>query len=637
MNDSASTVVGKPVTFNVLENDTDPDNDPLTVAGLPQLVSSNGQPERTRGDLAQRRRRVLLPADRRRRLRVPLRDHRRQRARRRVHPRPCREPTENRPPTAVRDDVTISRGDTRNVYVLENDTDPDGDVVGIRRLDGRRRASRSSRCSASRSGSPCSPDAPEQSQFTLHDLRRRAASPSTGTSSSPSATPTRPTSHRSRVPTRSRCGPVGRRPPACWSTTTTPRAARLRVVGVSPVPGADLRIGPGGQEIFVSVDAGDRLVVLVRLRRRRRGRQPERQSLVQVRLVPDGDGEPAAGRPARRGPHGRPAARSTSPCSPTTPTPTATRSRVEIDHRPADVRHRHRRSPTAAIRYAAAARRERVRPAALHDRRRQRRPCGRRGRDRRAAGRRREPSADRHQRHLHRDRRRRHPVCSTCSPTTPTPTATRCRSPTSTPAPTPSPSIRRATSASSRRSRSTAPGPRRCRSPTRSPTAGAAPTRRSSRSRSSSRRYRMAPIAVDDIAGPVARRQGPSTVDVLANDSDPDGRVAELTVRRRPIPLLPIAADRHRHDHRPPGDDPARLHDHRSRRPDGHGRGDGDRPRQRRDRPSLRSPSRRRSNTPIDDRHHAAGRRRRRRRPLLRLLRRRPRRHGRDRRAQRPA
>ena len=42
MNDSATTVVGMPVTLNVLKNDTDPDNDPLTVAGLPQLVATTG-------------------------------------------------------------------------------------------------------------------------------------------------------------------------------------------------------------------------------------------------------------------------------------------------------------------------------------------------------------------------------------------------------------------------------------------------------------------------------------------------------------------------------------------------------------------------------------------------------------------
>ena len=51
----------------------------------------------------------------------------------------------------------------------------------------------------------------------------------------------------------------------------------------------------------------------------------------------------------------------------------------------------------------------------------------------------------------------------------------------------------------------------------------------------------IAPIAVDDIAGPFSRGQGVA-VNVLANDSDPDGRVADLTITSDD-PLLPIAAD----------------------------------------------------------------------------------------------
>ena len=51
----------------------------------------------------------------------------------------------------------------------------------------------------------------------------------------------------------------------------------------------------------------------------------------------------------------------------------------------------------------------------------------------------------------------------------------------------------------------------------------------------------IAPIAVDDIAGPFSRGQG-VTVNVLANDSDPDGRVADLTITSDD-PLVPIAPD----------------------------------------------------------------------------------------------
>ena len=41
------------------------------------------------------------------------------------------EPVENRPPVAVRDDVTLSRGETRLVRSLLNDGDPDGDLLSI--------------------------------------------------------------------------------------------------------------------------------------------------------------------------------------------------------------------------------------------------------------------------------------------------------------------------------------------------------------------------------------------------------------------------------------------------------------------------------------------------------------------------
>ena len=42
-NDAGVTVVGKPVRLDVLDNDTDPDNDPLFIAQLPTLVRPEGQ------------------------------------------------------------------------------------------------------------------------------------------------------------------------------------------------------------------------------------------------------------------------------------------------------------------------------------------------------------------------------------------------------------------------------------------------------------------------------------------------------------------------------------------------------------------------------------------------------------------
>ncbi len=130
-NDAGLTVVGKPVRLNVLANDTDPDNDPLFIAQLPTLVRPADQSaaaldlsltpdgelffnptaagtyvfnySATDGeetDVAQ--------------IRIEV-----------------GEQVENRPPVAVRDDVVIPAGGTRLVYVLENDGDPDGDVVGL--------------------------------------------------------------------------------------------------------------------------------------------------------------------------------------------------------------------------------------------------------------------------------------------------------------------------------------------------------------------------------------------------------------------------------------------------------------------------------------------------------------------------
>ncbi len=130
-NDAGVTVTRKPVRLDVLHNDTDPDNDPLFIAQLPTLVRPENQSadaldlsltpdgefffnptaagtyvfnysatDGEESDVAQIRVEVT-------------------------------EPTANRPPTAVRDDVVIPAGGSRLVYVLANDGDPDGDIVAL--------------------------------------------------------------------------------------------------------------------------------------------------------------------------------------------------------------------------------------------------------------------------------------------------------------------------------------------------------------------------------------------------------------------------------------------------------------------------------------------------------------------------
>ena len=325
VNDSASTVVGMPVTLNVLKNDADPDNDPLTVAGLPQLVSSTGNPNAldeitllddgeffflptVAGDY------VFLYAI--------IDGSERDAAYIRVR---VDEPTENRPPTAIRDDVTISRGDTRNVYVLENDTDPDGDVIGIvdwsagEGIEVEQVLGFAFRVTVL-------PDAPGPHPVHVHGLRRQERSRRPARSSSPSATPTPPTSHPSPAPTRSRSVPAGRPRPAVLVNDYDPEGGTLRVVGVSDVPGADLRIGPGGQEIYVSVDAATVSSFTF-------GYDVADEGGNQTRLARAGAARArSATSTARRSPGPTwparcPARRSTSRCWRTTPIPTATRSR----------------------------------------------------------------------------------------------------------------------------------------------------------------------------------------------------------------------------------------------------------------------------------------------------------------------
>ena len=206
-----------------------------------------------------------------------------------------------------------------------------------------------------------------------------------------------------------------------------PEGGPLRVVGVAEAPNATLRVGPGGQEIYVSVaatattgfsfgydvvdEAGNR-----------------NASFVQVRLVPVGEANrPPIARPdvARTRDRRR---RSRSPCWPTTAIPTATRygsSRSSPSRRSA----RRSPTPTAPITYTPIGdvtgtdRLRYVVVDAFGDRAIGEVLVGV------IAGRRREPSAERRRRRVHRGRRQRRRSRSTSRPTTTTWTATASTSP----------------------------------------------------------------------------------------------------------------------------------------------------------------------------------------------------------------
>lgn len=131
-NDQATTVAGRAVVLNLLANDSDPDGDPLIVGSQPRLLEPVGAVVQTSttsdGEFVFRSENpgtfifsytVNDASDS---------GSESDSARIRIDVVPA---ARNLPPVAVRDDVVIAVGETRIVYALENDGDPDGDLVSI--------------------------------------------------------------------------------------------------------------------------------------------------------------------------------------------------------------------------------------------------------------------------------------------------------------------------------------------------------------------------------------------------------------------------------------------------------------------------------------------------------------------------
>ena len=124
------TIVGRPITFNVLTNDSDPDNDPLSVSSSVLETRNETEFAIAETSMSPDGEFFFTPSKAGEYVFVyrVTDGSEEDRAIIRVDVAPEQE---NRPPTAIRDDVTIARGDARTVYALQNDTDPDGDVVAI--------------------------------------------------------------------------------------------------------------------------------------------------------------------------------------------------------------------------------------------------------------------------------------------------------------------------------------------------------------------------------------------------------------------------------------------------------------------------------------------------------------------------
>jgi len=124
-NDVGRTTVGRPVLLRVLDNDVDPDGDPLL--GL-NLQTADGSA--TTAQLTPDGRFLYRPEEPGTYLftYVVSDGEKVDTAQIRVDVEATQQ---NRPPIAVLDEVALAHGESRLVRVLDNDADPDGDIVGI--------------------------------------------------------------------------------------------------------------------------------------------------------------------------------------------------------------------------------------------------------------------------------------------------------------------------------------------------------------------------------------------------------------------------------------------------------------------------------------------------------------------------
>ncbi|MFT3852341.1 MAG: Ig-like domain-containing protein [Ilumatobacteraceae bacterium] len=251
-NDSAVTVVGKPITLDALANDTDPDGDPLTVAAAPTLLSPEGvDPGTYTATLSADGQFFFVAANPGQYLfRYGIIDGSESDSA--VIRVDVDAVTDNRPPIAVRDDITIGRGGTRIAYVMQNDSDPDGDVIAMTGFTG---APGVSVDAINGVGLRITVAADAPSRVELHyQISDGRSDPVDGVvvvsvadaGSIDQAPVAKPDIVEVRAG-RTVMVPV-------LLNDYDPEGEAIHVASIATSPSATARIGPGGQDVYVSVD-----------------------------------------------------------------------------------------------------------------------------------------------------------------------------------------------------------------------------------------------------------------------------------------------------------------------------------------------------------------------------------------------
>lgn len=293
-NDSAVTAVNRPVSFNVLLNDTDPDDDSISVSGPPALLSSL-DPDATIDYSLSSDGQMFFVTDQpgEHILQYSISDgSERDTALIRVD---VDEAGANRAPIAIRDDVTIPRGGQATVYVLLNDSDPDGDVVVLADWAEPQFAAVQSLNDVALLVSVAG-DAPDEIVFR-YSITDGLSDPTSGVVviavTDTTAVDQAPVLRRDVIEVR----PGGTTTARVLLNDFDPEGGVLRITDVSEVDGVSMRIGALRQEILVTVDADVDSGFTFTYEATDDGNLTAAE-FVDVRLVPDGDANrPPVARP----------------------------------------------------------------------------------------------------------------------------------------------------------------------------------------------------------------------------------------------------------------------------------------------------------------------------------------------------